>query len=267
MKKTLSVVILILFVLSVNVFAMEQIPNGDKQKQQQKQKQKQQQKQKQKQQQKTDIKIYNYSEGSDSEGVFRNQTIEDAKNPIPYGHIDSGVQKTDADMLESSGNSNIRLMSSLFKYDDDKFITMDEAKNASNGADIDVIKALINEPDVELASVRWDGNVSGKYIGSITLTTEDATTDQILAQACEEAMKAGATSIKIETSNAQIINGVKYGFDLGSSASVAVNPDTGSAVIAPGATLGWSKAKADNKWVNEVFIVLFHDETLLKKVN
>jgi hypothetical protein len=194
---------------------------------------------------------------------------KEAKNPIDYDHIDSGVKKTDADMAEQKEDvSTIRTLSSIFKYDDDNFITMAEAKKASSGADIDVEKALLWTPKIDGKELTLENlnyvETTGKYLGSLTLTTEDATADQMLAQAAEEAMKAGATSAIFTVKDAKQISGSKYGIDLGSSASVALNPDTGSAVIAPGSTLGWSKAKSKNVLVSEVYVELFFDATLIK---
>ena len=186
---------------------------------------------------------------------------------IDYGHIATEIGKTDADLMEFDGASLIRTMSSIFKYDDDNFITMSEAKKASKGADIDKQEALLWTPKLDGQEITLDKlnyvETSGKYMGSMTFTTEDATKDQVIAQACEDAMKAGATSAKFTIVDAKKVSGTKYGFDLGSSGSVALNPDTGSAVISPGATLGWSKAKSDNRFVGEVYIELFFDANLI----
>jgi hypothetical protein len=140
---------------------------------------------------------------------------------------------------------------------------MAEAKKASSGADIDVTKAILWEADTQLKELNWKVS-SGKYMGSMTLTTEDATLDQVIARACKEAMQIGATSVAFVTRDAKKVSATKYGVDFGSSASVAAQAD-GSIMIAPGATLGWSKAVASNIIVGEVYAVLFRDENLIVK--
>jgi len=219
----------------------------------------------------TNVNLQGQHQGQSQVGINANKQVmvyKEAKNPIDYSHIGSGVKKTDADMAEQKEDvSTIRTLSSIFKYDDDNFITMDEAKKASGNADIDVEKALLWAPKLDGQELTLKNlnyvEVSGKYMGSLTLTTEDATADQIIAQAAEEAMKAGATSAKFIVRDAKRISGTKYGIDLGTSASVALNPDTGSAVLAPGSTLGWSKAKSQNMLVSEVYVELFFDGTTI----
>lgn len=209
------------------------------------------------------------SQEANNEGNTQTLIYNDAKDPVNPNHITPDVNKTDADAKEQYDSvSKIRTFSSIFKYDTDSFITMEEADKASNGGDVKIDKAILWTPkldgkELELDTINWKDVPTGKYMGSITLTTETATADQVLARACKEAMLAGATGVNINTSDAKIISGTKYGLDFGSAASVALNPNTGSAVIAPGASLGWSKAKSDNRLVSEVYIEMFFDSKLI----
>lgn len=195
-----------------------------------------------------------------NKGNKQTMIYNEAKNPVAFGHIDSGVGKTDAD-LKDTVSSDIRMFSSIFAYDDDSFITSDEAK-AMAGGSVKVIKSVMREADVQLKELNWK-ETSGVYMGSLMLTTDSATLDQMVAKACVEAMKLGATSVKFKVGEREVAGGSKKGFDLGTSASIALNPDTGSAMIAPGATLGYSSAKAWNTIVPELFVVMFHDVSLI----
>lgn len=197
-----------------------------------------------------------------NEGVVQNVTIE---NPTVYNHITPQIGKTDADLVDTEGVSTINSLGSIFKYDDDDFITIEEAKKASAGIDdINVEKALLWEPAVQLKDLRYKGKSKGKFMGTLTLRAEDVTVtvDQLIARAAVEAMKAGATEAAFTTTNAKKLKSSKSGIDFGSAASVAVN-SSGSAVIAPGATLGYSSAETDNAYVPEVFVELFHDAELI----
>jgi hypothetical protein len=195
------------------------------------------------------------------QGQGQKQSIH-IENPVTYDHIGSGVAKTDAENTNHDAVSYIRMYSSIFKYDNDEFITMTEAKSASKGADVDVSKAILREANVQLNNLNWKDDPTGVYMGSLTLTTEDATLDQVVARACVEAMKLGATGANFYSEEAKRLSATKYGIDFGSAASVAVN-GSGSAVIAPGSTLGWSKTKTNNMIVGEVYVELFHDVTLI----
>jgi hypothetical protein len=196
-----------------------------------------------------------------NEGVEQSVTINEADIPVTYNHISPGTGKTDADLAEHGDASIIRTYISIFKHDDDGLITYEEASKASSGADVDIQAALLFEPDVRLNELDWENYPTGKYMGSITVTTDDASGDQIVAAACKEAMKRGATGAIIYTDTAKRVSGTKYGIDLGGAGSVAVT-ESGSAVVSPGATLGWSKAKSDNRVVTEVYMELFYDSDL-----
>lgn len=203
--------------------------------------------------------------GASAVNSGNNQTLiyKEAKNPVNYDHISPDLGKTSAELIDHSGESDIRTLTSIFDYDDDDLITIDEAKSASSGADIDVTKAILWESDTQLKELNWKVT-SGKYMGSLTLITDSATLDQVIARACKEAMLLGATSISFVVRDAKKVSATKYGVDFGSSASVAAKAD-GSIVIAPGATLGWSKAVASNIVVGEVYVVLFRDDSLIVK--
>jgi hypothetical protein len=193
-----------------------------------------------------------------NEGVVQSVKIEEA---TVYNHISPQLGKTDAELMDTEGVSTINSFTSIFKYDDDAYITMAEAKKASSGIDdINVEKALLWEPAVQLKELRYSGISEGKFMGTLTLKAKDTTVtaDQLIARACVEAMKAGATEASFTIANAKKIKSSKYGIDFGSAASVAVN-SSGSAVIAPGATLGWSGAETDNSYVPEVFVEMFHN--------
>lgn len=91
---------------------------------------------------------------------------------------------------------------------------------------------------------------------------DDCTLAQMEARGAYEAMKLGATSMKIEYDQGKFLEGTKYGIDFGTAASISVN-SSGSAVLAPGSTLGWSKAKSNNEFRSALVIELFHDATLI----
>lgn len=203
---------------------------------------------------------------ANNEGVVQSIEINEARS---FNHIVADVGKTDAELLTHDSTSMIRTLSSFLnrELDDDDFVTYEEAKLASKGADIEVVESLKFVPKLDGKAIRLDTvnyiDFTGKHMGSLTLTTEDATLDQMEARAALEAMEAGATSFAIRYDDAMKVSSSKYGIDLGSSASIALNPDTGSAVVAPGATLGWSKAVVHNKIVTDVYVILFFDSLLI----
>ena len=185
----------------------------------------------------------------------------EAKQPVNFNTLAAPSGKQSADLKDHARKSTIRTYSAIFEHDDDEYITMTEAKSAASGS-VDIKKAILREASVQLKNLNWKDEPTGVYMGSLTLTTDDATMDQMVAAAAVEAMKLGATGANFLATSAEKLEATKYGLDFGTAASVAVNAN-GSATLAPGASLGWSKAKSNNREVPELFVELFHDVTLI----
>jgi hypothetical protein len=195
---------------------------------------------------------------ANNEGNHQSIVIKEAKIPVAYNHIAAPVGNVSAELANHETKSTVRTLSSIFKYDDDSYITMSEAKSAAGSAKITIKKAILREATVSLKNLNWKDGQSGVYMGSLTLLTDDATMDQMMARASAEAMKLGATHVIFTEKSAEKLEASKYGFDLGSAGSVAITA-SGSAVMAPGATLGWSGSESDNKVLPELYVELFHD--------
>ena len=107
--------------------------------------------------------VQGQAQSANNEGNHQSITIKEADNPVAFSHIGSGVGKTDAD-LKDTISSNIRTYSSIFRYDNDEFITIGEAK-AMSGGSIKVTKAIMREANVQLKNLNW-ADTSGEYMGS-----------------------------------------------------------------------------------------------------
>jgi len=189
-----------------------------------------------------------------------NSVVNHAKIPVQYDHITPDIGKTNSDMIDHNGVMNLKAMGSIDAHI--SAITRVHADKLSKGAsDVEVVKSIMFENDFRTTMI--SKGAVGQFMGFIYVIPDgsDVTMAGIEGKAYLAAMDAGATHYTMEHSSGMYVEGSKAGIDFGGSASVAIAAD-GSAVIAPGATFGYSKAWSSNEIRPGVIITLYFDETL-----
>ena len=189
-----------------------------------------------------------------------NSVIIHPEIPVTYNHITPDIGKTSADMSTHDNVQNIKIQGSVDSHI--SAITRHMATKLAKGADdVDVVPALLFENDFRTTMIS-KGQV-GMFMGFIYLIPDgdEVTMAGMEGKAYLAAMDAGATHYTMEHTAGMYVEGSKAGIDFGGSASVAIAAD-GSAVIAPGATFGYSKAWSSNEYRPAVIITLYFDTTL-----
>ena len=206
-------------------------------------------------------------QGQSQTGIVSNDIrIEDnrktVQNIVDFNHITPDIGRTSAehrsvhDTMDVKASSNINALIST--------ITMEMSRKLGKDTkDYEVFEELLFENDFRTTMLRNGVPKNSTFMGSIifTPTGSKVTLGGLSGRAYEAAMNAGATHYRLEYSVGQYTQGSKAGFDLGSAASVAAKAN-GSAVIAPGATLGYSTAWSSNEYRAGVIIDLYFDATM-----
>ena len=198
---------------------------------------------------------------STSVTIEDNSVIIHPEIPVTYNHISPDIGKTSAEMQDHDKTMNIKVIGSV-----DEFITSitrDYAVKLAKGAsDVEIVESIMFENDFRTTMVS-KGRV-GQFMGFIYLIPDgdEVTMAGMEGKAYLAAMDAGATHYVMEHTSGMYVEGSKAGIDFGGSASVAIAAD-GSAIIAPGATFGYSKAWSTNEYRPGVVIALYFDDTLV----
>ena len=176
-----------------------------------------------------------------------------------YDHISSGVQKTRS-QLKDQGDAN---MVKALTFIDERIISITHVAAKRLGKDTKdykVFEEMLFENDFSTAQLVK--GVNGVYMGSLVLvpTGNDVTAGGLTGRAYEAAMEMGATNYVLTYTSSKYLNGSKWGIDFGTAASMALQKD-GSAMLAPGSTLGYSTSWSDNEYRPSIIIELYFDDT------
>jgi len=185
----------------------------------------------------------------------------DITTVIDFNHITPDIGKTSADFIETKGDRGKLI--GMADYID--AITLDHAKRmAKDTTDTSILEAILFEMDFRTNMITR--GTSGSLMGTITITSsgDDVTADGMWAVALVHAMTLGATHFDhIYETNSLVAVGSKAGFDLGGAASVVAKSD-GSAVVAPGATLGYSHAWSSSEYRPSMVFALYFDASFVR---
>jgi len=195
---------------------------------------------------------------ANNEGNTQSIKIEEAKIPTTYNHIPAPTEGQDAWVADHEDVQSVKTLGSILEHIKVLDVVMAK-KAAKGGSDVVIEEALLWEPNVQLKNVQLQSK-RGTYMGSLTLYTDgpDATKDQMTAAAVVRAAYIGATNVFMTDDEGKFLDAVQYGLSIGAAASVAAT-GSGSAVLAPGAVTGYSKAKTANEMRPALFVVLYHD--------
>jgi len=190
-----------------------------------------------------------------------NSVIIHPEIPVTYNHITPSIGKTSADMVNDKNALRIKTMGSVDGFINS--IARVHAKKLAEGAsDLEIVESLLFENDFRTTMI--SKGAVGQFMGQIYLIPDgdDVTMAGMEGQAYLAAMDAGATHyVLTHDVGGLYMEGSKAGIDFGGSASVAIAKD-GSAVVAPGGTLGFSTAWSSNEYRPGVMITLYFDHTL-----
>jgi len=189
-----------------------------------------------------------------------NSVIIHPEIPVTYNHISPDIGKTSADMATHGKTMQLKVLGSVDKHID-SITRVHAAKLAKGADDVDVVESILFENDFRTTMI--SKGAVGQFMGFIYLIPDgdEVTLAGMEGKAYLAAMDAGATHYTMEHASGIYVEGSKAGIDFGGSASVAIAAD-GSAVIAPGATFGYSKAWSSNEYRPGVIITLYFDHTL-----
>jgi hypothetical protein len=190
----------------------------------------------------------------------RQQTVITFEDNVDYNHIGSGIKKTNAYMRNTGDTIDVKTVSSIY----DRIVTIDHksAKSLSKDTkDFKVYSEILFEKPFQTSHITK--GIKGVYMGSLVFVPdgEDITKGGLTGQALVKAMKVGATNFVITYSDGKYLQGSKAGIDFGTAASIAAESN-GSTMIAPGSTLGYSKAWSNNEYRSGLVIDLYFDNTI-----
>jgi hypothetical protein len=220
--------------------------------------QEQDQKQKQKQNQDQD-QMQGQVQSANNNGNHQTIVFEDR---IQYDHISNPLSKTHSNMKRHLDSSQIKTVSTV--YDRLTIIDHKSAKRLGKATtDFKSFPEMLIVKPFQTAHITK--GVKGTYMGSIVFvpTGNDITKGGLIGKALVEGMRQGATNFVMTFDDSQYLDGSKAGIDFGSAASVALNPKTGSAMLAPATTLGYSKAWSSNEYRTGLVIDLYFDDTAI----
>lgn len=202
----------------------------------------------------------NKSTAVQGQGQAQGQVLVNAPTTINFSHELVGLDRTSSEAKDHSGAGDAKIKSNV-----DSMISRISLKSAKklgkNTTDFEKFTDLLFENDFVTSAI-IKGN-KGDFMGTITLISDgdDATLGGLQGRAYVAAMKAGATHYLLSSTSGKHVQGSSAGIDFGSAASVVVKSD-GSALISPGATLGYSTSWSSNEWRPAVVIHLFFDRTM-----
>jgi len=181
---------------------------------------------------------------------------------IDFNHITPDIGKTSADLVNTDKAGDVKAFGIYWRM---TAIALAHAKKmAADSSDVEILESVMFENNFRTNMMRK--GESGMLMGTITLVSDggDVTADGMYARAMLKAMELGATHYELLESSASLVHeGSKAGIDLGGAGSVAVKSD-GSAVVAPGATLGYSKAWSSNEYRPSMVFILYFDESVIR---
>lgn len=196
--------------------------------------------------------------------VVTDITIKDNRQTvqtiIDFNHISPIIGKTSADMVENADTMDAKVISRIDNAISSITLKMSH-KLGSDTKDFKMFTELMFENDFRTSIITK--GAKGILMGTLTFvpTGSKCTSAGLSGRAYEAAMDAGATHYVLQYTQGIYMSGSKAGFDLGSAASVAAKSD-GSAVVAPGATLGYSHAWSENEYRPGIVIALYFDDTM-----
>ena len=180
---------------------------------------------------------------------------------IDFNHITPNIGNTSAEHKSVNDTMRVKAISDIDGMI--QAITLKSARKLGSAtSDFKMFKELLFENDFQTTML--SKGARGDFMGSIILTPTGSkvTLGGLQGKAYEAAMAAGATHWEMHNFSGQYTEGSKAGIDFGSAASVAAKSD-GSAVIAPGATLGYSTAWSNNEYRPGIIIDLYFDDTMV----
>ena len=204
-------------------------------------------------------------QGQSQTGIVKNDiTIEDNRvvnqKIVDFNHITPDIGRTSAEHKSVRDTMRVKAVSDIDGMLSS--ITLTSARKLGEDTkDYKMFKELLFENDFRTSMLTK--GAKGEFMGSIILTPTGSkvTLGGMSGRAYEAAMDAGATHWELHNFSGQYTEGSKAGLDFGSAASVVAKAN-GSAVIAPGATLGYSTAWSNNEYRPGVVIDLYFDRTM-----
>lgn len=194
--------------------------------------------------------------------IVNDITIKDQRQTvqtiIDFNHIAPNIGKTDANMISGFDTDSGKTVGMY-----GRILTLDRKSATRMGkdtTDYKVFDSTMFENDFRTTMI--GKGVASQMMGTVTFVADggDVTVDGLFARAMLYGMDLGATHFEILKVTSGIYHeGSKAGIDFGGSASVAVKSD-GSAVVAPGSTLGYSKAWSNNEY-RPSMVVMFSFES------
>jgi len=190
------------------------------------------------------------------------QTFEDKRDHITGPNVLQSDAKLKSGRTFRTKVHGVKMLSNI------KGLTVKQAKKLSSKAsDITCEEALYMENDFSTNKVKISYKAEplpGEKMGYLYMGSDgpDVNSAAMIGEAAEQAMKAGATHMKlVEFEAGEVAEGSAWNVGLGGGASV-IKGASGQLAIAPNGGLGYGKAKAFNELRPEMVFELSFDNEL-----